>query len=53
MKHFAVVVIVEAEDTLEAVEAAGDVFANMEAAHQMAATGEIRVRPARGDELPA
>jgi hypothetical protein len=50
MKRYAVTVIVEAEDTLEAVEFAGDVFANMDAVHELAAMGEIRVRPARKDE---
>jgi len=50
VKRFVVIVTVEAEDAVQAIEAAGDVFANMEAVHAMAATGEITVRPARRQE---
>jgi hypothetical protein len=47
MRRFAVTVYVEAEDTVGAIEAAADLFANPDALHLMAATGEVVVRPAR------
>ncbi len=52
MKLFAVTVKVEADDTIGALEAAGDLFANMEAVHQLAAleNGVVAVRPARALE---
>lgn len=53
MKTYAVTVYVEAEDVLGAVEVAGDIFANMQGAREMAAAGELKVRPARAGEVPS
>lgn len=52
MRTFAVVIYVEAEDSVAALEAAGDRFANMEALRQEAALGDrLKIRPARRREL--
>lgn len=54
MKWFAVVVYVEADDAIGAVEAAGDRFANPEAIREDAALcRDLKVRPATRREREA
>jgi hypothetical protein len=54
MRRFAVTVIVEAEDSVDAIEKAGDLWVNVPAVQELAALddGTVKVRPARAGEGP-